>query len=134
MADQSLILIIDDEAAFNEIFGAKLSAAGFKVEAAMSGAEGIEKAKALKPNLILLDIKMPGMNGAETLLKIKEDPATKDAKVIFLTSLGDPRAELAEFQDVGNKFSKDFGAGGYIRKTDDLVSIVDRIKSFLSAT
>lgn len=131
MTDQSLILIIDDEAAFNEIFGAKLSAAGFKVETATSGAEGIEKAKTIKPNLILLDMKMPGMSGAEALLKIKGDAATKDIKVLFLTSLGDPRAELQEFQDVGNKFSKDFGAMGYLRKTDDLDSIVDRIKSFL---
>ena len=131
MADQSRILVIDDEAAFIEIFSAKLSASGFKVETALSGAEGIEKAKTVKPNLILLDVKMPGMSGAETLLKIKEDPATKDIKVVFLTSLGDPRSESQELQDVGAKFSSGLGAKGYMRKTDDLDSIVDRVKSYV---
>ena len=75
MADQPHILIIDDERQFIDIFSSKLSAAGFKVEAALSGAEGIEKARTMKPDLILLDVKMPGMSGAETLLKIQEDEA-----------------------------------------------------------
>ncbi len=131
MADQPCILIVDDEDAFREIFGAKLSAAGFKIEGASSGAESIEKAKVIKPNLILLDVKMPGMTGAETLLKLKEDPATKDIGVVFLTSLGDPRAEMGVLDDVEKKFSKEMGARGYIRKTDDLDTIVDRVKSFL---
>ncbi len=131
MADQPLILIIDDELVFLEIFGAKLSAAGFKVETAISGAAGIEKAKMIKPNLILMDVKMPGMSGAEALLKIKEDAAIKDIKVVFLTSLGDPRAEMLELQDVDVKFATGSGALGYLRKTDDLDSIVERVKSFL---
>ena len=131
MSDQPLILIIDDEPAFNEIFSAKLSAAGFRVETASSGGEGIEKAKAAKPNLILLDVKMPGQGGAETLLRIKEDPGIKDISVVFLTSLGDPRAELQDTQGVASKFSKEMGARGYLRKTDDLDIIVDRVKSFL---
>src|SRR3989344_9332689 len=124
MADQPLILIVDDELSFLEIFRAKLSEAGFRVETASSGREGIEKAKTLKPNLILLDVKMPEISGAEVLFKIKEDPAIKDIDVVFLTNFGAPRAEIAETQDVEVKFSKESGAKGYLRKTDDLDLIV----------
>jgi len=131
MADQPLILIVDDELSFLEIFRAKLSEAGFRVETASSGREGIEKAKTLKPNLILLDVKMPEISGAEVLFKIKEDPAIKDIDVVFLTNFGDPRAEIAETQDVEVKFSKESGAKGYLRKTDDLDLIVAQVKSFL---
>ncbi|MEK7507524.1 MAG: response regulator [Patescibacteria group bacterium] len=130
MADQPRILIIDDEREFIEIFGAKLSAAGFRIESALSGAKGIEMAKIFKPDLILLDVKMPGLTGAETLLILKEDPQTKDVNVVFLTNLGDQRTK-AQLQDVGTKFSKEFGARGYLRKTDDLESIVEQVKSFL---
>ena len=131
MADQPLILIVDDELSFLEIFRAKLSEAGFRVETASSGREGIEKAKTLKPSLILLDVKMPEISGADVLLKIKEDPAIKDIDVVFLTNFGDPRAEIAETQDVEVKFSKESGAKGYLRKTDDLDLIVAQVKSFL---
>ena len=131
MADQPLILIVDDELSFLEIFRAKLSEAGFRVETASSGREGIEKAKTLKPNLILLVVKMPEISVAEVLFKIKEDPAIKDIDVVFLTNFGDPRAEIAETQDVEVKFSKESGAKGYLRKTDDLDLIVAQVKSFL---
>ncbi len=130
MADQPRILIIDDEREFIEIFGAKLSAAGFTVETALSGAEGIEKAKMIKPDLILLDMKMPGLTGAETLLALKADSQTKDVNVVFLTSLSNPQADIPD-QDVRSKFSKELGASGYLRKTDDLEHIAERVKSFL---
>jgi two-component system alkaline phosphatase synthesis response regulator PhoP len=128
MAEQPLILIVDDEADFREIFSAKLTADGFRVATAENGQVGIEKAKTLKPNLILMDVKMPVMDGASAVLKLKEDPATKDIKVAFLTSLGDPRLEM---QDINKKFSEEFGAQGYLKKTDDLETLGEKIKGFL---
>lgn len=128
MADQPLILIVDDEANFREIFGMKLKAAGYRIETAENGAQGVEKAKALKPNLVLMDVNMPVMDGASAVLKLREDPATKDLKVAFLTSLGDPHREM---QDLNIKFSEDFGAQGYLKKTDDLDSLVEKIKGFI---
>jgi CheY-like chemotaxis protein len=89
---------------------------------------GVEKAKALKPALILMDVKMPVMDGASAVLKLKEDPATKDIKVAFLTSLGDPRLEM---QDINKRFSQEFGAQGYLKKTDDLDTLTEKIKGFL---
>ena len=126
--NQPLILIIDDDEAFSEIFGIKLSSAGFRVETASGGEEGIRKAKALKPNLILLDMRMPIMNGAETLVKIKDDPEAKDFRVVFITSLGTPWEETELFC---NKISKECGAVGYIRKTENLDVFEDKVKTFL---
>ena len=128
MADQPLILIVDDEANFREIFSMKLKNAGYRVETADGGEQGIEKAKSLKPNLVLMDVNMPGMDGAAAVLKLRDDPATKDMKVAFLTSLGDPHREM---QDLNIKFSEGFGAQGYLKKTDDLDLLVEKIKSFL---
>ena len=128
MADQPLILIVDDEADFREIFSIKLKEAGYRVEVASGGEEGIEKAKALRPALILMDITMPGMDGATAVLKLREDPATKDLRVAFLTNLGDPHTEM---QNLNIKFSEDFGAQGYLKKTDDLNLLVQRIQGLL---
>ncbi len=126
--EQKLILIIDDEPAFREIFGAKFTSDGFRVETAENGQVGIEKAKALKPDLVLMDVNMPVMDGATAALKLHDDPETKDLKVVFLTSLGDPQKEM---QELNHKFSQDFGAAGYLKKTDDLDDLNEKIKAYL---
>jgi len=71
---------------------------------------------------------MPVMDGAAAVLKLREDPETKNLKVAFLTSLGDPRLEM---QEINKKFSEQFGAQGYLKKTDDLELLVQKIKEFL---
>lgn len=128
MAEQPLILIVDDEANFLEIFGVKLKAAGYRIETATNGAEGIEKAKNVRPDLILMDVNMPVMDGATAVLELRDDPMTKNIKVAFLTSLGDPHQEMRE---LNLKFAEDFGAQGYLKKTDDLDSLVGQIEKFL---
>ena len=128
MSEQPLILIVDDEASFREIFSMKLKSAGYRIDTAANGAEGIEKAKAIKPDLVLMDVNMPVMDGATAVLKLRDDPETKDQKVAFLTSLGDPRREM---EDIHVQFSESFGAQGYLKKTDDLDSLVEKIKGFL---
>ena len=128
MAEQKLILIVDDEPSFREIFGAKFGSDGFRIETAENGQIGIEKAKALKPDLILMDVNMPIMDGATAVLKLHDDPETKDLKVVFLTSLGDPQKEM---QELNHKFSQDFGAAGYLKKTDDLDALNEKVKAFL---
>ncbi len=128
MAGQPLILVVDDEPDFREIFGAKLSSEGYRVETAENGQVGVEKAKALKPDLVLMDVKMPVMDGATAVLKMRDDPEMKTMKVAFLTSLGDPRMEM---QSINAKFSEQFGAQGYLKKTDDLDVLAAKIKEFL---
>jgi CheY-like chemotaxis protein len=129
MAEQQpLILIVDDEPDFREIFKLKLSAGKMRVETAMNGKEGIEKTKQLKPDLVLMDVNMPVMDGAQALMELRKDPETKNVKVVFLTSLGDPRQEI---QTLNRKFSEELGAQGYIRKTDNLDSVYEQIVAFL---
>jgi CheY-like chemotaxis protein len=128
MPNRPLILIIDDEADFREIFGTKLTSAGFWVETAENGETGIRKAKELKADLILMDVKMPGVSGADAVLRLKDDPQTKDIKVVFLTALGDPRQEM---QEVSRRLSAEFGAAGYIKKTEDLDTVVEQVRGFL---
>jgi twitching motility two-component system response regulator PilH len=129
MANQPLILIIDDDPNFREIFSMKLSAEGYRTETAESGEAGIEKTKALKPDLILMDVNMPGMDGAAAVLKLREDSDTKDMKIAFLTSLGDPHLDMLQTDD---KMAQSFGAKGYLKKTDDLDTLAGQIKGFLT--
>lgn len=128
---QPLILLIDDEQDIREILAMKLKAVGFRIEEAATGEEGINKAKKIKPDLVLLDFKMPGMNGGETLFKIKADPGLKDLKVVFLTNYGEP---MKEFAGIDKKFAKEIGALDYIRKTEDLDTIVEEIKNIFNAS
>ena len=128
MEQKPLILVVDDEEAFREIFSLKLTADGFRVETAENGEVGVQKAKALKPDLILMDVKMPVMDGPTAVLKLRDDPETKNMRIAFLTSLGDPRLEM---QEMNAKIAQDFGVQGYLRKTDDLDLLNDRIKEFM---
>lgn len=127
METKPLILMIDDTADFREIFSLKLDAAGFRVITASGGEEGIKLLKANKPDLVLLDMEMPGMNGVEVLTKIKSEPALAETKVIFLTSYGEPSEKQAWLD---NKFAEEIGAMDYIRKTEDFDKIINHIKQY----
>ncbi|MGC9599537.1 MAG: response regulator [Minisyncoccia bacterium] len=129
MAGQPFILIVDDEPDFREIFQTKLLAMGYRVDTAEDGQAALLKMAKAKPDLVLMDVKMPVMDGATAVLKMKEDPALKDIKVAFLTSLGDPRLDM---QDINRKFSEEFGAQGYLKKTDDLDVLAEKITALLS--
>jgi DNA-binding response OmpR family regulator len=83
------ILIIEDEIDIREAMAEAANQDGFKVSTAENGKVGLEKALAEQPDLILLDIKMPIMDGHETLQKLREDPWGRSAKVMMLTSMDD---------------------------------------------
>ena len=82
------VLIIEDDPFLSEMYAAKLSQSGFQSDVASDGKIGIAKIKADKPDLILLDIVLPKMDGFELLKKIKSDQAIKDIPVMLLTNLG----------------------------------------------
>jgi two-component system alkaline phosphatase synthesis response regulator PhoP len=88
------ILIIDDESEYCELVKQNLELRGdFHVITANSGKEGISTATREKPDLILLDILMPGMDGFEVLKRLKEAPKTASIPVIMLTALGTEAAK-----------------------------------------
>jgi len=84
----SKILIIEDDKFLRGLIAQKLKAEGYEVTEAAEGREGLEKVKKEKPNLVLLDLVLPGIDGFEVLKKIKEDPSTSFLPVIILSNLG----------------------------------------------
>lgn len=122
------ILLVDDEEDLRTIMGTKLEAAGFEVVTATNGKEALEKMRADKPDLVIMDVKMPVMNGVEAVTEMKESDELKDINVVFLTNFGE---EDMENSWIDEKYAKEIGALGHIRKTDDLSVIVQRINELM---
>ena len=82
------ILVIEDEKTLRFLATKILAEEGFDVDEAIDGEQGIEKAKKNKPDLILLDLRLPGINGFDVLTEIKKDANLESTKVIILSNLG----------------------------------------------
>ena len=128
MRNAPLILIADDELGFLEILGAKLKRNGFLIAEAHDGKEAVEKALNLKPELIVMDINMPNENGTEAVLDIVRNPETKNAKIIFFTSMKDP---WPAFKKDSPQVAKELGAAEFLNKSEDLDKIVEKVKNLL---
>lgn len=123
MADKKRILIIEDDMFLRSLIARKLESEGFVIETAIDGEEGLEKAPVFKPDLTLLDIILPKMNGFEVLERLKGDDKTKDVPVIMLTNLGEK-----EDADKGVAL----GAAGYMVKAHYTPEeIIEKIKEVL---
>lgn len=88
MKTQSVLVVEDDEN-IRSLYATALEAAGLIVHVAENGAVGVKKALEHQPDVILMDIMMPGINGHEAVEKIRLDSWGKDAKVVFLTNMSD---------------------------------------------
>ncbi len=82
------ILIVEDDSFLRDLISKKLSSAGFSISEAVDGESAIVKIKEAKPDLVLLDLLLPTMDGFEVLSKIKEDTITSAIPVIILSNLG----------------------------------------------
>lgn len=82
------ILIVEDDKFLRELISRKLLSEGFKIEEAIDGEEGLAKAKEVKPDLILLDLILPGLDGFEVLRRMKDNPSTSSIPVLILSNLG----------------------------------------------
>jgi len=117
------ILVIEDDKFLRDLIVRKLDSEGFDTLEAIDGEEGIILAGKEKPNLILLDLILPGMHGFDVLKKIKENPEIKSIPVIILSNLG-------QRDDVDQAVA--LGAADYLIKAHSSPSeIVEKIKSFL---
>lgn len=85
--NMSTILLIEDDILVARMYQKVFNFEKLEVEVANNGLEGLEKAKELKPRLIICDVMMPKLNGLEVLSQLKADPETKDIPVIMLTNL-----------------------------------------------
>ena len=117
------ILFVEDESALQKTFGEILKQEGYEMISALDGEIGLRLAKTKKPDLILLDLILPKVNGFEVLKKLKEDVETKDIPVIVLTN-------LEEIGDVDKAI--ELGATTYLVKADySLEEVVEKIKKAL---
>ncbi|MBI2020478.1 response regulator [Candidatus Daviesbacteria bacterium] len=120
----SKVLIIEDDPLMIRMYQKIFTFEGYEVEMAWDGEEGWEKAKKVKPTLILLDVMMPKMNGMQLLEKLKADPDTKSIPVVMLTN-------LAGQQDAEEALTK--GAVKYIVKSEhDPKRITNMVKEILA--
>ncbi len=129
MREKPLILLVDDEANFLEIISTKLGAAGFEVVAAHNADQAIAAARKIMPDLILMDVMMPGETGTDAAVAIKQDPAMKDIKIAFLSNMKDPWPRTATPRD---ELAKVLGAEEFIDKSGDLDTIATRVKEILA--
>jgi DNA-binding response OmpR family regulator len=98
------ILIVDDEPNILKVLGSRLRENGYAVIEAQSGQEAVTKAKQDPPNLAILDISMPGMDGPDVAQALREDKATEDIPIIFLTCLYTKEEEKKEGHLIKNSF------------------------------
>jgi putative two-component system response regulator len=98
--ERRTILVTDDSSANRDLLCGQLSTLGFWTEAATNGEEAVRAARRLKPDLILMDIEMPVMNGHQACKQLKSDPVTAEIPVLMMTGF-DPRPERAKMVEAG---------------------------------
>ncbi|HZX49657.1 MAG TPA: response regulator [Candidatus Paceibacterota bacterium] len=121
----SKILLIEDDKFLRELIIQKLGKEGYEVEEAPEGEGGLTKMKSGKPDLVLLDLILPGIDGFEVLSKMKEDPELQGIPVIILSNLGQ-RDDVQKGIDLG---AKDYLIKAHFTPGE----IVEKIKATLSA-
>lgn len=114
------VLIIDDEQSILTMYGDRLKQEGFEVLTAPEGQAGIDMAGKEKPDVVLLDIIMPQLNGLDVLKILKEKPETKNIPVFLLTNLP---------QEASGEKAKQLGAYGYLVKAEyEPRTVVDTLR------
>lgn len=120
------ILTVDDEERVLQLINDILSTKGYDVLTAMSGKEAIRKTKKSLPDLIVMDIMMPDIDGAEAVKLLKEDPTTKDIPILFLSGIimkeeGKSDMDINVGGDFYSALPKPFGADELLTAVDNLL-------------
>ena len=124
MPDKAKILVVEDEEILLTALKEELTQGGYEVEGAADGVEGLEKVKSFQPDLVLLDLLMPKMDGMEVLQKLKGDNKTKDVPVVILTNLSD-------YEKISEALS--LGAMDYLVKANyRLEDLMDKVRTVLA--
>jgi CheY-like chemotaxis protein len=119
------ILLVEDDQGISELYQLKFLHEGYQLLVAKDGIEGLEQARSSKPDLILLDVIMPNMDGFQMLETLKKDPALKDIRVVMLSNLGQ-QADIDK--------SKALGAYDYVIKASLTPSqVYDKVMTYLKS-
>ena len=122
MAKKPTILLVDDDTDIREFVTFNLAKEGYNVVTAKDGAEGVEAVKKHRPDLVLLDVMMPGMDGIEACEAIRTNPNIASTLIAFLSARGEDYSQVAGF---------DAGADDYITKPIRQKVLVSRVKALL---
>jgi DNA-binding response OmpR family regulator len=116
------ILVVDDEVNITQILEFSIGAEGYEVVTAANGEEAIDKARREQPDLIILDVMMPKIDGFEACRILKANPLTKGIPVVLLTAKG---------RDIDKRLGQEVGATDYIVKPFSPNKLIDRIHQLL---
>jgi DNA-binding response OmpR family regulator len=116
MIGEKKILVVDDEKHMVRLMEYNLKKQGYSVDTAFNGMDAMHKVEEKKPDLILLDIKMPVMNGFEVCVKLKENPETRNIPIIIVSVIAD-KEEIASLE-----------VASHIAKPFDPVELVNEVK------
>jgi two-component system alkaline phosphatase synthesis response regulator PhoP len=121
------VLVVDDEPDVVDMLRMMLENASYEVVSAYDGKEGIEKAKEQKPDIIVLDLMMPGMDGFEACKEMKSDPDLKDIPVLVLTAISRHFSDTKYARSMGLELVSD----DYIDKPVDPNVLLSRIAALM---
>ena len=124
MADKPRILLVDDEPSIVKMVGKRLEVEGFDVAVAMDGQEGLSRAQADRPDLIVLDLMLPKLNGYEVCTMLKQDARYQRIPIILFT---------AKAQEKDEKLGMECGADAYVRKPFRAQELLEKIRTLLDA-
>ena len=121
-ANGKVVLVVDDDATIRGLLQITLETEGFGVLTAADGVEGLERARAERPDLVILDIMMPGIDGLQVCHTLKSDPSTNEIPIILLSA-------KAQSHDI--ELGMRVGANDYVTKPPDLVGLVNTVRTLL---
>lgn len=120
----SRILVVDDEIANREFMRLILSRAGYRVDVVIDGITALESVEQTLPDLIVMDVVMPGLDGIEVCRQLKANPRTNRTLVLFVTALGDRRTRVDAFRAGGSDFiSKPFDRVEFLLRVENLIAV-----------
>ncbi|MEY2747156.1 MAG: Response regulator [Planctomycetota bacterium] len=118
------VLVVEDEQALAQVLAIRLQAAGFEVEHASNGLEGLRRAMAWKPEALLLDVRLPDLDGLELHARLRAHPEHSDLPVVFLS---------ANVQDSARQRALSQGAHAYLTKPYDPRDVVAALREAIVA-
>ena len=123
MSAKKKLLIVDDDPSLREIFRVFMETEGFEVDEAEDGVKGLEKVKAFKPDLLVLDLMMPNMNGAEVIKRLAETDVFARLPIVVISGFGD-QAKEQELRKAKN-------VADFMKKPVDYKDLVTRVRGLL---
>ena len=122
MGERTKILLVDDEPSIVKMVGKRLEVEGFEVLIAVDGQEGLTKARAESPDLIVLDLMLPQLNGYEVCTMLKQDTRYRHIPIVLFT---------AKAQEKDEKLGLECGANAYVRKPFRAQELMEKIRQLL---